>query len=104
MDIASTATALIIAFTGATGNMNNQVRDSVRDVMREVPNVRLVSGSVQIETHNIINKIYYLSYVHKKQPLPVKEAVVCIMADRCGQKSELESLSLYPPDHSGLLY
>ena len=47
MDIASTATALIIAFTGATGNMNNQVRDSVRDVMNETPIVRLVSGSAQ---------------------------------------------------------
>ncbi len=41
--------------------------------------------------------------MNKKQPLPMKEAVVCISGDRCGQKSELYCLSLYPPSSEGLL-
>ena len=45
MDIAATTTALIIAFTGSSGNMNNLVRDSVKSVMHETPTVMSVSGS-----------------------------------------------------------
>ena len=47
MDVASTTTALIIAFTGATGNLNNHVSTSIKDIMHETPVVRLISGSAQ---------------------------------------------------------
>lgn len=47
MDVASTTTALIIAFTGANGNLNNHVSTSIKDVMHETPVVRLISGSAQ---------------------------------------------------------
>lgn len=45
MDIPSGITALLIVFSGASGNLNGVVGKSVQDVMQEKPVISTVSGS-----------------------------------------------------------